>query len=140
MTPEQIALVKSSFALVTPIVDDAVADFYQRLFDRAPHLRGMFPQDLSGQRKKLAAVLGVAVGSLQRIDTLLPTLRELGAKHAGYGVKIEHYPIVGGALLETLEAGLGDAWTEEVAQAWVAAYTALSGAMLDGAAEAAQAA
>lgn len=136
MTPKQIALVQESFALVRPIADAAAAAFYDRLFETAPHLRAMFPQDLAPQRKKLMAVLGVAVASLDRIEQLLPTLHELGAKHVGYGVKEEHYAPVGAALLHTLEAGLGEAWTPETAEAWTVAFTALSGAMQDGAAQA----
>ena len=34
------------------------------------------------------------------------------------------------ALLWTLEKGLGDAWTKDVADAWVQAYTTLSGFMI----------
>ena len=38
--------------------------------------------------------------------------------------------MVGAALLYTLEKGLGEAWTPEVADAWTAAYGALSGFMM----------
>ena len=54
----------------------------------------------------------------------------LGRRHAGYGVKDEHYASVGAALLWTLERGLGAAWTPELAAAWVAAYTTLSQFMI----------
>lgn len=140
MTPHQIHLVKSSFELARPVAADVVAAFYVRLFELAPQLRSMFPQDLTAQRKKLLMVLATAVGALDKIETLLPTLHELGAKHTGYGVRPEHYDVVGAALLQTLEAGLGEAWTPETAEAWTVAYGALSQAMLAGAAEAEKAA
>ena len=47
------------------------------------------------------------------------------------------YHSVGVALLWTLEQGLGDALTEDVKQAWTAAYQLLSGVMQEGAREAA---
>jgi len=37
---------------------------------------------------------------------------------------------VGSALLWTLEKGLGDGWTPEVASAWTTAYGTLSGFMI----------
>ena len=135
MTPDQIQRVKSSFDMVRPIANEAAGLFYDRLFQIAPDLKPMFPEDLTDQKKKLIAVLATAVGALDRIETLLPVLHTLGAKHVGYGVKSEHYAPVGAALLQTLETGLGDAWTAETAEAWQEAYAALSAAMLEGAAD-----
>ena len=41
-----------------------------------------------------------------------------------------HYAPVGAALIWTLEQGLGNAFTDDVREAWVAAYTLLSGVMI----------
>jgi hypothetical protein len=54
----------------------------------------------------------------------------LAKRHVSYGAKAEHYPVVGAALLWTLEKGLGDGWTPEVADAWGTAYGTLSGYMI----------
>lgn len=86
------------------------------------------------QEKKLLAALTLTVNSARKLDVLVPVLRELGAKHAGYGVRPEHYPIVGGILLQTLEQFLGDAWTDEVEGAWTEAYGVIQSVMLEGAA------
>ena len=86
---------------------------------------------MKGQKKKLLAMLGAAVGVLNNIDSLLPVVRDLGKRHVGYGVKESHYKTVGAALLWTLEQGLGSAWTPAVKDAWVEVYTALSGAMIE---------
>jgi nitric oxide dioxygenase len=45
-------------------------------------------------------------------------------------VAAEHYAPVGAALIWTLEQGLGDAFTAETREAWIAAYTLLSGVMI----------
>jgi len=74
-------------------------------------------------------VLGVAVSSLRRFDTLRPVLRDLGKRHAGYGVTDEHFQTVGAALLWTLEQGLGDDFTPEVRSAWTLVYTAVADEM-----------
>ena len=130
MTPSQITLVQESFAKVAPISDQAAVLFYDRLFEVAPPVRAMFPEDLTEQRKKLMGTLAVVVGGLSNLDTVLPAASALAKRHVNYGAKPEHYPVVGAALLWTLEKWLGEAWTPEVAEAWTAAYGTLSGYMI----------
>jgi nitric oxide dioxygenase len=140
MNPTQIKLVQDSFAKVAPISEQAAVLFYGRLFEVAPSVRAMFPDDMSEQRKKLMATLAVVVGGLSNLEAILPAASALAKRHVNYGAKPEHYPVVGGALLWTLEKGLGDAWTPELAEAWTAAYGALSGYMIEEAYGRAQAA
>ncbi|WP_035660297.1 globin family protein [Bradyrhizobium sp. STM 3809] len=130
MTPSQIALVQESFAKVAPISDQAATIFYDRLFEVAPQVRAMFPDDLTEQRKKLMATLAVVVNGLTDLPAILPAASALAKRHVGYGATPEHYPVVGAALLWTLEKGLGAAWTPDVADAWTAAYGTLSGFMI----------
>jgi hemoglobin-like flavoprotein len=140
MNPTQIKLVQDSFAKVAPISEQAAVLFYGRLFEVAPSVRAMFPDDMTEQRKKLMATLAVVVGGLTNLEAILPAASALAKRHVNYGAKPEHYPVVGGALLWTLEKGLGDAWTPEVAEAWIAAYGTLSGYMIEEAYGSAQAA
>jgi hemoglobin-like flavoprotein len=135
MTPDQIKLVQTSFAQVAPIAATAADLFYGRLFEIAPQLRPMFPADLTEQKRKLMAMLGVAVSGLSHLDSILQAVRGLGRRHAGYGVKAEHYAPVGAALLWTLDKGLGTAFTAEVHEAWAMAYTVLSKTMIEAAGE-----
>src|ERR1700738_4118862 len=130
MTPEQITLVQESFAKVAPISETAAVLFYDRLFEIAPQVRAMFPADMTEQRKKLMAMLAAVVNGLANLDSILPAASALAKRHVAYGAKAEHYPVVGSALLWTLEKGLGDGWTPEVADAWAAAYGTLSGYMI----------
>src|SRR6266850_229947 len=130
MTPEQINLVQESFAKVAPISEQAAVIFYDRLFEVAPAVKAMFPADMTEQRKKLMATLAVVVNGLSNLESVLPAVSALAKRHVAYGAKPAHYPVVGGALLWTLEKGLGDAWTPDVAAAWIAAYGTLSGYMI----------
>jgi hemoglobin-like flavoprotein len=140
MTPDQIKLVQDSFSKVAPISEQAAVLFYDRLFEVAPGVRAMFPDDMTEQRKKLMATLAAVVNGLTNLEAILPAASTLAKRHVSYGAKAEHYPVVGGALLWTLEKGLGDAWTPETASAWTAAYGALSGYMISEAYGSAQAA
>jgi hemoglobin-like flavoprotein len=140
MNAAQIKLVQDSFAKVAPISAQAAMLFYDRLFEVAPGVKAMFPADMTEQRKKLMATLAVVVGGLSNLEAVLPAASALAKRHVSYGARPEHYPVVGGALLWTLEKGLGDAWTPEVAAAWTAAYGTLSGYMISEAYGSAQAA
>jgi hemoglobin-like flavoprotein len=130
MTPDQVKLVQSSFSKVAPISEQAAVIFYDRLFEIAPKVKSMFPADMTEQRRKLMAMLAAVVGGLGNLEQILPAASALAKRHVSYGAKAEHYPVVGAALLWTLEKGLGDGWTPEVASAWTAAYGTLSGYMI----------
>jgi hemoglobin-like flavoprotein len=130
MTPDQVQLVQQSFSKVAPISEQASVIFYDRLFEVAPTVRALFPDDMKEQRKKLMATLAVVVNGLSNIESVLPAASALAKRHVNYGARPEHYPVVGGALLFTLEKGLGADWTPELAAAWTAAYGTLSTYMI----------
>lgn len=136
MNSEQINLVQSTFADVRPIAPVAAELFYTRLFVLDPSLRPMFKGDLVHQGRMLMAMLNSAVNGLTQLDTMVPVVRQLGARHAKYGVRDEHYATVGSALLWTLEQGLGEKFTPAVRDAWATAYDMLAGVMQIGAIEA----
>jgi nitric oxide dioxygenase len=69
------------------------------------------------------------VDGLGNLEAVLPAASELAKRHVEYGVKATDYAPVGEALLWTLERGLGEHWTPDVA-AWTAAYTVLSDFMI----------
>ena len=136
MTTQQVALVQSSFGLVMPILESATRMFYDRLFEIDPSLRRMFRSPQEDQARKLAHVLTVVVKALNRPEQILPVVEDLGRRHSVYGVRPEHYATVGAALLWTLERGLGEAFSDDVREAWAAAYALLSSTMQRAAAEA----
>ena len=140
MNSMQVKLVQESFAKVVPISEQAAVLFYDRLFEVAPSVKAMFPADMTEQRRKLMMMLAAVVNGLANLQSILPAASALAKRHVNYGAKAEHYPVVGGALLWTLEKGLGKAWTPEVAAAWTAAYGTLSGYMISEAYGRAQAA
>ena len=131
MTPIDITLVKDSFRKIVPIADQAAALFYARLFELDPNLRPLFGGDMAEQGRKLMTMIATAVASLERLDTIVPAVRALGVRHAGYGVEEEHYATVGAALLWTLEKGLGPEFTSAVRDAWTTTYSLLANTMIE---------
>ena len=134
MTPEQVTMVQDSFKKVVPIAGTAADLFYNRLFEIAPEVRPLFPDDLAEQKKKLIAMLATAVTNLHQVGTIIPAVEVLGKRHAGYGVTAKHYEPVGAALLWTLEQGLGPDFTPPVKAAWTETYVTLAGVMQNAAA------
>lgn len=139
MKPSQIDLVQSSFVQVALVAEDVASMFYWRLFTLDPELRAMFRGDMKEQGKKLMTMIGTVVGNLRNLEKVIPGVQSLGARNAGYGVRDEHYDTVATALLWTLEQGLGHAFTDDVRDAWTAAYTLLANVMKDAAAQAREA-
>lgn len=130
MSPDDIALVKSTFAQVRPIADQAAQLFYGRLFEIAPHVKPLFKGDMTEQGRKLMATLGTVVAGLDNLGPLLPVASALAKRHVAYGVRADDYAVVGAALLWTLEQGLETTWSPQAAKAWADAYTTLSGYMI----------
>jgi hemoglobin-like flavoprotein len=133
MTPDQIRRVRTSFALLLPMAEAAAGLFYANLFDADPSLRPLFKTDFKSQGAKLMQMIGAAVGLLDKPHVLMPVLRQLGERHAGYGVRKEHYATVQFALLKTLEQGLGEEFGPATREAWVTMLSLVSGLMIEAA-------
>ena len=127
---------ETSFDLVAPRGDELVDVFYARLFEAAPSVRPLFPQDLKAQKTMLLAALVLLRKSLRNLEGIVPTLHALGARHVAYGARPEHYPVVGSVLIGSMAELAGGAWRPEYERAWAAAFEVVAGAMLAGAAEA----
>jgi hemoglobin-like flavoprotein len=120
--PSHKILVQASFIKLAGKSEEAAAMFYARLFELDPSLRPLFKSDIREQGRKLMQMIGVAVGSLDRLDALVPAVQALGKRHVGYGVTREHYDTVGTALLWTIEQALGSESSPEIIEAWAATY------------------
>lgn len=135
MTPETITLVKESWAKVLPITETAAELFYGKLFELDPSVKSLFKGDMKEQGKKLMSILNTAVNALDKLDTIVPAIQDMGKRHVDYGVKDEHYDTVGEALIWTLGEGLQDDFTDDVKQAWISVYTLVADTMKTAAAE-----
>jgi NAD(P)H-flavin reductase/hemoglobin-like flavoprotein len=132
-TDPAIASVRETFAMVGAAGDDAAAYFYGWLFAGHPELRALFPTAMNEQRDRLFRALGRIVRSLSSPEELAAYLTQLGRDHRKYSVEPEMYDAVGDALIATLRAYAGSAFTPAAQEAWAQAYTAASSLMIDSA-------
>jgi hemoglobin-like flavoprotein len=128
---------ETSFDLIAPRGDELMDEFYARLFAAAPAVKPLFAGvDLKRQKGMLLSALVLVRKSLRDLDSLLPTLRALGARHVAYGAKPEHYPVVATTLIGSMSRIAGDVWTPEIEKAWSDALGVIASVMIAGAEEA----
>src|SRR5260370_41488367 len=131
-----IELLESSFQAIAPRGEEFVTAFYERLFGQFPQTRAFFAStDMKEQRKKLLGALALVIQNLRKPEVLTSALNGLGQRHVSYGVRPEHYPIVGAVLLETFADVLGERWTPGYHDPWAQAHAALCAIMLEAATE-----
>jgi hemoglobin-like flavoprotein len=131
--PLDVALIRSSFAMVIGRQPALVHRFYEILFERRPELSSLFsrrPPEV--HEALLGKALVDVVANLDNAPAILPKLEALGARHVGYGVSPVMFDWVGEALLAALEEAAGDNWSPEVANAWTHAFGIIAGAMQRG--------
>ena len=131
MTPEQAEIVQATWRSVLPVGDTFAEIFYGRLFSLDPELKKLFRDDPVEQGRNLTAMLSVAAANLAKPEKIMLALRQLGQRHAAYGVRPRDFATAEDALLFALEHALIDVFTPEVRAAWRAAYALLSSAMLE---------
>src|ERR671933_832356 len=128
-----IKVLEVTFAHVKPQATAFASSFYENLFNDSPQLRTLFAYtQIEVQEKKLMMALVLVINNLRKLTYLKSILKVLGEKHIRYGTIREHYPMVGVALLKTLESFLGTDWTPEVKRAWAQGYEAIANLMLEG--------
>ena len=131
-----VDVLRSSFNLVVERNPQVITRFYEILFERYPQVKPLFGKTNAAevQQKMLTDALVAVVDHLEDAPWLQEQLHAIGAKHVDYGVEDEMYDWVGECLLAAMSEVAADAWTDEVAEAWTAAYGAIQGMCLEGAA------
>jgi len=115
------AILKQSFAHIESVAEKAVGYFYARLFVANPELRSMFPLAMDATRKHFLAALARIVWSMDDPQALAGYLRQLAVDHRKFGVRENHYRVIGETLIATLRAFSGGLWTARAQSAWAAA-------------------
>lgn len=133
---EDCARVRATSAGLLADPQPYVDGFYRRVFERAPGLRSLFKGDMQAQKVKLAQMITSLVSGLDRVDLLVPSLRQLGASHRRYGAKHFHYVVICDALLDSVADANGALFDESARLAWQRVLALVTREMLTGARDA----
>ena len=126
MDSTTIGRLRESVSLL-PLQDlGPVHEFYTRSFELAPDARTLFTAQIDLQARKFADMLAWVIEHLEKPDQLSREMRELGARHGSYGVRVDHYAPVGSALIWMFQSALGHRFTPEMEEAWLEAYAFIS--------------
>lgn len=130
ITDEQIAIVKSTVPILRTGGEALTTHFYKIMFRDHPSVRALFNQTHQSSGAQPRALANSVLAYAENIDALQnlgPVAAQIVAKHVALQVLPEHYPIVGGCLLQAIREVLGpETATDEVIAAWGAAYGQLA--------------
>lgn len=129
LSPEVRALVKATAPVLKEHGEALTRHFYTRMLGGNPELRQLFNQghQQSGQQQQaLAAAVAAYAEHIDDPSVLLPVVERIAHKHVSLGVRAEHYAIVGKHLLASIREVLGEAASDELIDAWAAAYGQLA--------------
>ncbi|MEP3482112.1 MAG: NO-inducible flavohemoprotein [Fuerstiella sp.] len=119
-------------AITPAVAEHAVqitTNFYGRMFQANPEVKAFFNfanQESGRQPLALAGAVAAYFSNIDRLEVLGPAVELIAQKHCSLGVQPEHYPIVGGHLLDAIGEVMGDAVTDDVVAAVGEAYGLLA--------------
>ncbi|PTX97310.1 hypothetical protein DB346_20105 [Verrucomicrobia bacterium LW23] len=136
---DPLYLVQSTFELLAPKADAFAIDFYEHMFALKPELEPLFVRvEMKTMRIMLVRMIALTVQGLHNLPSITPELRMLGQRHAGYGVREEHFDYAEAALLHALALHLGEAFIPRVRESWCEVFAIIRRSMLAGFAQGAE--
>lgn len=130
ISAEDMRVLHESLPVVRERTHPIAERFYENLFAMAPEMRSMFRDDLGGQGMRFITTLSAIVSILDEDREAGKAAEALARAHAGLGVRPEHYPPLGNALMVTLGETLGPDFTPERQRSWRAAYDEVAARMM----------
>ncbi|MGR3762759.1 NO-inducible flavohemoprotein [Rossellomorea sp. NS-SX7] len=134
LSQKTIDIVKSTAPVLEVKGTEITSVFYKNMFSNHPELLNIFNhanQKKGRQQTALANTVYAAAQNIDRLEVLLPAVKQIAHKHRSLGIKPEQYPIVGEHLLGAIKEVLGDAATDEIIEAWADAYGVIAGVFID---------
>jgi nitric oxide dioxygenase len=128
-----IEIIKSTVPVLEVHGEAITSRFYQLLFTKHPELLNIFNhanQKKGRQQAALANAVYAAAANIDKLEMIIPVVKQIAHKHRSLGVKPEHYPVVGENLLQAIKDVLGDAATDEIINAWAEAYGVIADAFI----------
>jgi nitric oxide dioxygenase len=129
MTQDDIVLVQQSWRKALENKDSVAAAFYPKLFELDATLQPLLESDMRDSGRKLLHLITTVVRGLDRVEFLLPAVRDFGRRQSKYNITEGHHSAVANALLWSLEHTLYGEFTPQVKSAWIVTYGVLSQTM-----------
>lgn len=134
LSQKTIDIIKSTVPVLEVHGQTITTRFYELLFTNHPELLNVFNhanQKQGRQQTALANAVLAAAQHIDRLETILPVVKQIAHKHRSIGITPEQYPIVGENLLKAIKEVLGEAATDEIIDAWGEAYGVIAQVFID---------
>lgn len=134
LTPSQVDFIKASVPVLEKDGVKITSLMYNYMLSTYDEVKPYFnetDQKLLLQPKILAFALLSYAKNIEDLTPLQAFVKQIVVKHVGLRVRPEHYPIVGTCVLHALKETLGDAATDDLLDAWAAAYGNLAQILID---------
>lgn len=130
LSSQHIAIIKATVPLLESGGETLTRHFYKVMLGEYPEVRVLFNQahQANGdQPRALANGVLMYARHIDQLQALGPLVNQIVHKHVSLQILPEHYPIVGSCLLRAIREVLGEEIaTDEVIEAWAAAYGQLA--------------
>ncbi|KAN0063637.1 hypothetical protein ACQY0O_004133 [Thecaphora frezii] len=134
LTPQQIAVVKATVPVLEQRGQQITTTFYRNLLGENSELKNVFSLANMASGRQPAALAHGLLAYARNIEdpaVLGDFVERVCQKHASLSVEPAQYAVVGKYLLAAMGEVLGSAFTDEVEDAWGAAYWILANIMID---------
>ncbi|GAA4792509.1 NO-inducible flavohemoprotein [Olivibacter ginsenosidimutans] len=134
LSSPEIALIKATVPILREHGVALTQHFYQRMFRLNPELKNIFNmgnQQNGKQQTALAMSVLAYAEHIENPSVLFPVLQHIGDKHTSLQIKPEQYDLVGNHLIASIKEVLGDQASDDLLQAWTAAYKQLAKLMIN---------
>ncbi len=134
LSPQQLALIKATVPVLEAGGEALTTHFYKIMLGEYPEVRPLFNQahQASGdQPRALANSVLMYAKHIEELHKLGPLVGQIVHKHVSLQILPEHYPIVGSCLLRAIREVVGpEIATDELIDAWAAAYQQLANLLI----------
>lgn len=125
MNNAQVAIIKQTVPILQEHGETLTRRFYENMFRNNPEVKRFFNpahQHSGTQQRALAGAICAYAANIDNPAALVGAVDLIAHKHVSLGIQPAHYPIVGNNLILTIKEILGEAATDDVIDAWTAAY------------------
>lgn len=122
LTDERKQIVKDTAPVLKKHGEAITTRMYEVMFDNYPDAKPLFKHAPNNQNQILARSIVAYAENIDNLPALEGAIEKIAKHHVNTDVKAIHYPWVIESLLQAMKDVLGAAVTQEMADAWFAAY------------------
>jgi hemoglobin-like flavoprotein len=124
-------LLQKDWGLLTDQHEEFTQVFYDRLFERYPQYRALFPHEMGIQMQKMVKMFSNVARFADHVDVIRPYLVNVGLAHQRLGIGPEDVDNFKEIFIETLAELCAEWWDQEHSAAWHQTFETLIVPMFD---------